>query len=87
MVDSPAMARSSKRNKGSKLLEAYLADREMTISAFAEVVSSTKSYISMLRLGRVTPGLALAAKIEKATEIPCSSWLEPAAKAASAPSS
>lgn len=70
--------RHPKLNQGSTLLAAYLVDNAITVSDFATKVESTKSYISMLKLGRVTPGLKLASKIEKVAEIPCSSWLEPA---------
>jgi plasmid maintenance system antidote protein VapI len=65
-------------NRGSRLLSDYLTREKLTVSAFATTVASTKSYISMLRLGRVTPGLRLAARIQDKTGIPCDAWLEAA---------
>jgi transcriptional regulator with XRE-family HTH domain len=76
------MAKTPKRSKGSVLLEEFLTERKLTVSDFAARCKSTKSYISMLKLGRVTPGLRLAARIEDAAGIPCGSWMVPAAKAA-----
>lgn len=41
----------------------------------AELFEVVPTYVSMLRKGRVTPSLKLAARIEKVTGIECSAWM------------
>ena len=54
---------------------AFLADRDLTNVKAGELFDCAPSYITMLRRGQVTPGLDLAARIEKHTGIECRAWV------------
>lgn len=54
---------------------AFLAERDLTNVKAGELFDCAPSYITMLRRGQVTPGLDLAARIEKHTGIECKAWV------------
>lgn len=61
-------------------LHAYLVAKNLRQSDFAALVQSTQATISRLVGGNVLPGLALAARIERATcgAVTASSWVDDA---------
>jgi hypothetical protein len=68
--------RDNRLPAGPKLLTAWLKAREMPILEFADSVDCCKQTISAIKNGAFSPGLALAVRIEKATQIPAASWVE-----------
>jgi hypothetical protein len=42
----------------------------------------THGYLNHILMGRKTPSLDLAAKLERVAGVPCIAWTEPAAEAA-----
>lgn len=67
-----------KSKTGASRLTRWLEENEVSLSSFAKTVECSKSAAGALKLGTMTPGLKLAARIEKATngEVPAVSWVE-----------
>lgn len=54
---------------------ASLSERGWSNADAARELDCAPSYVSGLASGRVTPGLALAARIEEKLGVPCSLWV------------
>ena len=67
--------RASKK-KASELLSDWLQKKGMSLSEFAEIVGCSKPTVGAIKNGTFPPGLALAVRIQKATKIPVSLWVE-----------
>lgn len=68
--------RRPKKNRGPELLDAWLEDNNVTLVEFANSVDCSKATVGAIKNGKFPPGLALAVRIEKATDIPAASWVE-----------
>lgn len=55
----------------------FMEERELTNVTAGKLFDCAPSYLTMLRRGHATPGLDLAARIEKITGIECRAWVEP----------
>ncbi len=64
------------KKKAPALLAAWLQDNNMSLSEFAESVECSKQTVGAIKNGDFPPGLALAVRIEKATNIPVALWVE-----------
>jgi transcriptional regulator with XRE-family HTH domain len=65
-----------RKKKGPELLAAWLEKNEMTLLEFSERVDCSKAMVGALKNGDSAPGLALAVRIEKVTQIPVARWVE-----------
>jgi len=56
----------------------YLVDTRQTQAAFAKAIGASQAYVSQIASGQRRPSMALAYKIQIATngEVPIESWLE-----------
>ena len=52
-----------------------IASRDWSNADAARKLDCAPSYITGMKNGQVTPGLALAARIEKVLGIPCAEWV------------
>jgi transcriptional regulator with XRE-family HTH domain len=57
-------------------LIAILDNRGWSNAEAGRLFHCAPSYVSMLKSGATTPGLALAARIEEVTGIPCAEWVK-----------
>lgn len=56
-----------------KLLD-WLAGKDLSTEDVAKLFECSRTYVSMMKSGAATPGLALAVRIEAVTGIPCGEW-------------
>lgn len=56
-------------------LAEYLKQHNLSGQAAAKIFNCVPSYISMLVAGKATPGLELAARIQRITGIECMTWV------------
>jgi transcriptional regulator with XRE-family HTH domain len=72
----PQKRRATVQTDGHLRFDTYLRERRLTVDAAAAAFGVSRSYISMIRRARTSPGLAMATRIEKLTGIPCRAWDE-----------
>jgi len=66
----PSVAESAPARK--KLID-FLEGKK--VAEAAKLFGCSPTYVSMMRSGAATPGLALAVRIEAVTGIPCGEWV------------
>ena len=76
-------ARVKPTTRGGKELWDYIVEHfDGNQTQFALSVDMTHGYLNHILMGRKTPSLDLAAKLERVAGVPCIAWTEPAAEAA-----
>lgn len=68
--------RPASKKKAPKMLSEWLSSNEVSLSEFGKIVDCSKATVGALKNGTFPPGLPLAVRIEKATEIPVALWVE-----------
>jgi len=71
------IARVKPTTRGGKMLWDHIVEsHEGNQTQFALSVDMTHGYLNHMLMGRKTPSLELAAKLERIAGVPCIAWME-----------
>lgn len=73
-VNAHTFAGMIKKSTPGERLRAFRVEHEWTVADLAEELEIHRNHVCALQSGRRNPGRALAARIEKLTDIKASEW-------------